>query len=84
MKKILIAIALASSMPTTGFAGDESRATPVQLNANEIAIIARALDLAATTCVSQIDGCAIGSARTALLPKLQAAAKAISENEAKR
>ena len=47
---------------------------PINVNSNDIQIIAAALNMASDTCTQQTNGCVIGLNKPAILAKLQAAA----------
>jgi len=76
---IIAALAL---LTASAFAADTPPQTvPVQLSANDVQVIAAALNMAAGTCTQDSNGCVIGLNKGPILKKLQDAA-AILQAEA--
>ena len=86
--KLLHAIAAIVLLAGPAFAADTPPQTvPVQLSANDVQVIAAALNLAAGTCTQDSNGCVIGLNKGPILKKLQDAAaifQAESDKKAKK
>ena len=70
--------------PAFGQTASPAPTTPVQLSANDVQVIAAALNMAAGTCTQDSNGCVIGLNKGPILKKLQDAAAMLQAEAEKK